>query len=70
VQPEAVYYYSEEIECKEKWDVTETWNVLDKALFEQKPAKLVKQKGEKQKTIRSKNADRAKKLGIKAPEEN
>ena len=70
VQPEAVYYYSEEIECKEKWDVTETWNVLDKPLFEQKPAKLVKQKGEKQKTIRSKNADRAKKLGIKAPEEN
>ena len=68
-QPEEVYYYPEEIECKAKWDITETWNPTSLPLYRQKPGKLVKQKADKQKTIRSKNADRAKQLGIKLPDE-
>ena len=68
-QPEEVYYYPEEIECKAKWDITETWNPTSLPLYRQKPGKLVKQKADKQKTIRSKNADRAKQLGIKLPVE-
>ena len=69
VQPEEVYYYPEEIECKAKWDITETWNPTALPLYKQKPGKLIKQKADKQKTIRSKNAERAKQLGIKLPDE-
>lgn len=69
VQPEEVYYYPDEIECKAKWDITETWNPTALPLYKQKPSKLVKQKADKQKTIRSKNAERAKQLGIKLPDE-
>ena len=69
LQPEEVYYYPEEIECKAKWDITETWNPTSLPLYQQKPGKLVKQKADKQKTIRSKNAERAKQLGIKLPTE-
>lgn len=64
VQPEWVYYYPEEIECKAKWDVTRTWNPTSTVLYRQKPSALVKQKGEKEKTIQHRNLDRAKKLGI------
>ena len=65
LQPEPVYYYHEEIECKAKWDVTRTWDPTAKPLNEQKPSKIKKQKGDKQKTIKNKNAERAKQLGIK-----
>lgn len=65
VQPEPVYYYHEEIECKAKWDVTRKWDPTLKPLQEQKPSKIRKQKGDKQKTIKNKNAERAKQLGIK-----
>lgn len=64
LQPEEVYYYPEAIECKAKWDVTFSWDPTSKPLYEQKPAKIVKQKAEKQKTIQHRNAERAKKLGI------
>ena len=63
-QPESVFYYHEPIECKAKWDVTKTWRLTERPLFRQKPEKITKQKGEQQKTIRNKNAERAKQLGI------
>ena len=63
-QPEAVFYYHEPIECKAKWDLTLTWNLTSRPLFLQKPEKITKQKADKEKTVRSKNADRAKQLGI------
>ena len=63
-QPERVYYYPEEIECRAKWDLTLTWNPTAKPLFQQKPGKITKQKGEKAKTIKHRNLDRAKRLGI------
>ncbi|MCR5130227.1 MAG: Ig-like domain-containing protein [Prevotella sp.] len=64
-QPEDVYYYHEEIECKAKWDVTLNWDPKERLLNLQKPDKLVKQKGDKKKTIKRRNAERAEKLGIK-----
>ena len=64
-QPEDVYYYPREIECKEKFDVTLTWNVNDKPRNQQKPAELVKQKPDKEKKkLMNRNAERAKQLGI------
>ena len=68
-QPEDVYYYPDEIECKAKWDVTEQWNILDIPRNMQKPARLVKQKADKEKKLKNRNAERAKKLGIPIPDE-
>lgn len=64
VQPEAVYYYPEEIECKAKWDVTRSWNPAETPLYRQKPGAIIQQKADKEKTIQHRNADRARKLGI------
>jgi uncharacterized protein (DUF2141 family) len=64
IQPEMVYYYPDEIECKAKWDVKETWNPTAKQLNEQKPSKIVKQKADKKKMVKRRNAERAKQLGI------
>ena len=63
-QAEAVYFYPREIECKEKWDVTQQWNALAKPLYQQKPSAIVKQKSEAAKKLKNRNADRAKQLGI------
>lgn len=64
LQPEQVYYYPEEIECKAKWDVTRTWNPTTTVLYRQKPSAITKQKEDKKKTVKSRNLERAKKLGI------
>ena len=64
LQPEMVYYYPEVIECRAKWDLTLTWNPTAKPLYRQKPGSITKQKGEKAKSIKHRNADRAKRLGI------
>ena len=60
---EAVYYYSQEKECKAKWDLTIDWNLTARRRFEQKPQALVKQKGEQGKKLQNRNAQRAKQLG-------
>ena len=65
LQAEAVYYYPREIECKEKWDVTQSWNFTSTPRFLQKPAKITKQKPEAQKKQQNRNAQRAQQLGIK-----
>lgn len=64
LQPEEVYYYPKEVECKEKWDITQQWNLTDKPRFEQKPRAIVKQKPDAEKKLKNRNADRAKNLGI------
>ncbi len=64
-QAEDVYYYSREIECKEKFDVTLPWRLTDKPRHRQKPDALVKQKNtQTQKRRQNRNAERARKLGI------
>lgn len=70
-QPEAVYYYPGKIECKAKWDLTESWNPTSTPLYLQKPGAITKQKADKQKTIRRRNAERAKQMGLPyTPETN
>ena len=65
LQPEDVYYYPEEIECKAKWDIMKQWNLTAKPRNRQKPGAIMKQKDEKQKTKqKNRNAERARKLGI------
>ena len=63
-QAEEVYYYPEQIECKAKWDLTESWDPEARELSKQKPSAITKQKPEKEKKIKNQNAQRAKKLGI------
>ena len=64
IQPEEVYYFPEKLECRAKWDLTETWNPKAKELYKQKPADIKKQKGDKKKTIKRRNMERARELGI------
>ena len=64
LQAEAVYYYPKEVACKEKWDTKLTWNLTGTPRFKQKPESLVKQKGDKKKQLKNRNAERAKQMGI------
>lgn len=68
-EPETVYYFLEEIECKANWDATRTWNPTAKPLNEQKPGKITKQKPDKGKSIKRRNRERARELGIPLPPE-
>lgn len=68
IQPEEVYYYHEKVTCREKWDVSRDWNLLARPLDKQKPGEITKQKADKQKTIKQRNAERAREKGIRAPE--
>ena len=63
-QAEEVYYYPEAIECKAKWDLTESWDPTARELSRQKPGAITKQKQDKEKKVKNQNAQRAKKLGI------
>lgn len=64
-QPEMVYYYDRKIECKAKWDITEMWNPTALPIYKQKPGEITKQKKQTQKrTLKSRNLERAKRLGV------
>ena len=64
LQAEEVYYYPELLECKAKWDLTESWNPKSYDLSKQKPSAITKQKPDKEKKVKNQNAQRSKKLGI------
>ena len=64
LQAEEVYYYPEAIECKAKWDLTESWDPLVRELSLQKPGAITKQKPDKEKKVKNQNVQRAAKLGI------
>lgn len=66
-QAEPTYYYTEKIDCKAKWDITLSWTPEARDAAHQKPYAITKQKPEQDKTIKRRNADRAKKLGIPYP---
>ena len=63
-QPEPVYYYHEEVECKAKWDVTRNWNLTARPRFRQKPAAITKQKPDQEKEQRNRNSQRAAEKGV------
>ena len=66
-QPELTCYYTDEIECKAKWDITLDWNPKARRAEQQKPAKITKQKAEQQRKVQQRNLDRARKMGIPYP---
>ncbi len=63
-QPEPVYYFSEEVECKAKWDVSRRWDFNATPRHKQKPVKITKQKPEKARQQKNRNIERARQLGI------
>lgn len=62
-QAEPVYYYHEDIECKQKWDVSRDWNLTARPRYQQKPAAITKQKPDKAKQLKNRNVERARQLG-------
>ena len=58
LQPEPVYYHPNALTLKANWEITEEWNPTVRPLAKQKPAKITKQKPDKAKTIKSRNAER------------
>lgn len=69
-QAEPVYYHPEAIECKQKWDVTRTWNLTRMPIYKQKPQEITKQKGEQARKLRDRNAERARQKGIEYIKKN
>lgn len=67
LQPEEVFYYPYNIECKAKWDMNLNWDITAKSLDQQKPNEIKKQKGEQQRKIQQRNIERARKLGVAYP---
>ena len=63
-QAESVYYYPREIECKERWDVTQQWDLTAIPRYKQKPQAITKQKSDGAKKLKNRNAERALQLGI------
>lgn len=63
-QAETVYYYPEKVECKAKWDLPLSWQPAARPSEMQKPSEIVKQKPDKDKKIKNRNMERARKLGI------
>ena len=63
-QAEEVYYYPREIECKEKWDVSQSWNIGAVPIHRQKPSKITKQKPDQEKKLKNRNVERARQMGI------
>ena len=64
LQAEAVYYNPRAIEIKERWDVTQQWNLTAVPRFKQKPQAITKQKADGEKKLKNRNLDRARELGI------
>lgn len=57
-QAEEVYYCPKKFTVRANWDIEQTWRCKGTARTLQKPRELVKQKAEKQKTPKSRNAER------------
>lgn len=58
LQPEPVYYFPNALVLRANWEITEEWNPTARPLAKQKPAKITKQKPDKVKTIKNRNAER------------
>ena len=64
LQAEPVYYHQEPVECKANVDVSRDWQVKARPRYQQKPAAITKQKPDKEKQLRNRNAQRAAEKGI------
>lgn len=57
-QAEEVYYYPGGLNLRAMWEVAQTWNIAATPIPKQKPEKITKQKPDKEKTVKNRNAER------------
>lgn len=57
-QAEEVYYCPQRFSVRANWDIEQTWRTHSTSRILQKPRELVKQKADKQKTPKNRNAER------------
>ncbi len=57
-QAEEVYYFPKAMNIKANWDYEENWSPTSAPIFKQKPEKITKQKPDKEKTIKGRNAEK------------
>ena len=60
LQAEETFYYPGALNLRAQWDVTQDWTPTAQPLNRQKPLKITKQKPDKEKTIKNRNAEREK----------
>ncbi len=64
LQPEEVFYFTQPLELKARWEIEQDWDLNTVPAEKQKPEAITKQKPEAEKqTARSRNIERLKKLG-------
>lgn len=63
IAPEEVFYFPTPITVRANWDIEQTWRPDELPLTRQKPRELIRQKEEKERTARSRNAERARNKG-------
>lgn len=63
VEPETVLYNPMSFVVRAKWDIEQDWDIRALPLVQQKPKSLIKQKEDKQKTVKERNAERLRQLG-------
>ncbi len=57
--PEEVFYFPQPMKVKAQWEIEQEWDVRGIPLHQQKPGKLIKQKADKEKSVKNKNKERA-----------
>lgn len=57
-QAEETYYYPTKIDLRAMWDVEQDWDVKAVPIYRQKPLEITKQKPDKGRTIKNRNAER------------
>lgn len=58
LQPEEVFYFPKPMPVKARWEMEQSWNYRSIPLNKQKPAAITKQKADKERTIKNRNAER------------
>lgn len=58
LQPERVYYFGKPLPLKAQWDLRQDWDVRAVDVSRQKPMAITKQKPDKEKTLKNRNAER------------
>lgn len=62
-EPETVLYNPSAFVVRARWDIEQDWDIWSLPLTQQKPAELTKQKADKEKTVKERNAERLRQLG-------
>ena len=58
LQPECVYYFGKPLPLKARWDLRQDWDIRAVDVARQKPMAITKQKPDKEKKLKNRNAER------------